>query len=64
MSLLEYTDDSKMPFGKYRDTKLKDVPKWYFKFIYDKFKWGTMKPMSEESLAVRRYITDKRYHLS
>lgn len=64
MSFIEYTDNSLMPWGKHRNKKMGDIKPSYFKFIYDKFKWGTMKPMGEESLAVRRYITDKRYHLS
>lgn len=53
-----------MPYGKHRNKRMGDVKPSYFKFIFDKFKWGTMKPMGEESKAVCRYLMDRGYHKS
>jgi len=57
--MIEYTDDSEMPWGKFKGKKLKDIAEkypWYFPFIVKKFAWGTMRPMGEESKALRLYI--------
>ena len=62
--MIEYTDDSKMPWGKHRNVRMGDISPGYFKYIYNKFKWGTMKPMGAEGEAVRKYLTDKGYHNS
>jgi len=49
-----------MPWGKHRGKMLKEIPDSYFQYIYKKFNWGTMKPMGEESKAVRDYILDHK----
>lgn len=56
--MIKYTPRYRMPWGKYRGKKLSEIPNWYFQYIYKKFKWGTMKPMGEENIALRNYICD------
>lgn len=29
------TDDSPMPYGKYKDEKMEDVPAWYLLWLHD-----------------------------
>ena len=62
--MIEYTDDSLMPWGEHKGKRMGDIKPAYFKFIYGKFKWGTMKPMGAEGEAIRNYITDKGFHKS
>jgi len=60
--MITYTEESEMPWGKFKGKKLKDIPPWYFRYIVDKFKWGVMKPMGEESQALSLYIFRNNLH--
>jgi len=62
--MLEYNDESIMPWGIHKGKKLKDIPRSYWIYIVKKFKWGTMKPMGLESKAVCDYIFQNGLHVS
>ena len=62
--MIEYTDNSKMPWGSHKGTRMGDVPRPYLKYICKKFKWGVMRPMGEESAAVCDYIFKNGIHKS
>lgn len=34
--MTHYNDDTKMPFGKFKGTKLEDTPDWWFKHFWKK----------------------------
>ena len=61
--MIEYNDESIMPWGMHKGKKLKDVPRSYWPIIVDKFKWGTMKPMGRESVALRDYVFRNNLHI-
>ncbi len=58
-----FKDDSIMPFGKYKDERLKDVPasylKWFFDENHDKYK-GTITPpdTANNNLLLYNYINN------
>ena len=62
--MIEYTDDSLMPWGKHKGKRMGDLTREYFKYIHNKFNWGWARPRGEESAAVCRYIYEKGYHKS
>lgn len=49
----EFTDDSLMPFGKYKGQKMANVPAQYLMFIYDQ-DWcrGKVKQYIDDNLEV------------
>jgi hypothetical protein len=36
--ILKEYEDNLIEFGKFKDKKFKDVPKWYFKYVLNNFK--------------------------
>ncbi|MDR1155825.1 MAG: DUF3820 family protein [Bacteroidales bacterium] len=55
------TDDSPMPFGKFRGTKMADVPYWYLLWYGQKQALGQVHDrVKEDDRAVREYIRDNK----
>jgi uncharacterized protein (DUF3820 family) len=50
------TDESPMPFGKYKGTEMVNVPASYLIWLYDQR--PGMKPWGEEAEAVRNYTIE------
>lgn len=55
------TDDSLMPFGKYKDKPLRDVPDGYLLYQYDANKLsGELKEYVENRIPVLRFQKEKK----
>jgi len=51
---LNYTDETIMPFGKFKGEALEDIPEWYFKTIYsDKMYDQDLKAYIEDNFDVK-----------
>lgn len=46
----KFTDSSLMPFGKYKDIRLIDVPASYLLWLYENDKAGNVKSYIEDNL--------------
>lgn len=51
------TDDSKMPFGKYQDKPMEEVPDFYLLWLWEKNE-GRRKVLGRENQAVMNYIRE------
>lgn len=55
-----YTHQSIMPFGKYKDRKMEDVPRGYLLHLYDLgVNTGPLADYIIENIPVLRYMRDK-----
>lgn len=52
--MANFTDSSKIPFGKYKGEKLINVPGSYLIWLYENDKAGVLKSYIEENLDVLR----------
>lgn len=53
---MKLTDESPMPFGKFKNKKMMEVPADYLLWLYDQR--SGMKPFGEASQAVRDYTME------
>ena len=53
---MQLTDESPMPFGKHKNTKMANVPANYLIWLYDQL--TGMEPFGEASQAVRDYTVE------
>lgn len=51
---MEYTDESIMPFGKFKGDKLEDVPAWHLLWLLDNDRAGRLKDYIIENEDVLR----------
>lgn len=54
------TDDSKMPFGKYKDTQMKNVPASYLLWLEDKINTTFSKNRSLTEKELLKYIEENK----
>ncbi len=57
----KFTNESLMPFGKYKDKKLADVPDEYLLWLHDNAKaWGQLKIYLRDNIdAIRKNVNSK-----
>mgnify|MGYP003406343664 CR=1 FL=1 len=54
------TDDSEMPFGKYKGKKMEDVPADYIMYMYDKIRPIALNKMYISQRMFVKYVEDNK----